>query len=87
MKNYVVEGSIQRGVSQMLEKLYDRPIGEYIARLSEASKDVSNGMCTLEEAIDLYRVSAVDLRQLHLEQKEWHEYTRDYGYEGAVRKR
>lgn len=71
----------------MLEKLYDRPLGEYIVRLSEASKDVSNGTCTLEQAVDLYKVFAVDLRQLHCEQKEWHEYTRDYGYEGAVRKR
>jgi hypothetical protein len=87
MKHYVVEGIMKIGVSQMLEKLYDRPIGEYIARLSEASKDVRSGMCTLEEAIDLYRVSAVDLRQLHCEQQEWHEYTRDYSYEGAVRKR
>ena len=71
----------------MLEKLYDRPLGEYLGRLSEASKDVRSGMCTLEAAVDLYHVSAVDLRQLHCEQQEWHEYTRDYGYEGAVRKR
>jgi len=33
-------------------------------------------MCTLDEAMDLYKVSGVDLRQLYLEQDEWHKYVR-----------
>ncbi len=87
MKNYVVEGSIENRGSQMLEKLYDSPMGEYIVRLSEASKDVNSGMCTLAEAVDLYKVSAVDLRQLNSEKREWNTYASGYGYDGAVRKK
>ena len=71
----------------MLERLYDRPLGEYIARLSEASKDVSSGVCTLAEAVDLYKVSAVDLRQLNSEKREWNTYVSGDGYDEAVKKR
>lgn len=67
------------GGSQMLERLYDRPLGEYITRLIRAKADVDKGLCTLRESVDLYKVSIVDLRQLRLEEKEWNKYVQNHG--------
>ena len=60
----------------MIERLYETPMSEYIVRLSQACADVRSGMCTLDEAVDLYKVSGVDLRQLYMEQSEWHSYVK-----------
>ena len=67
---------METGGSQVIEELYETPMSEYIVRLSRACADVRGGMCTLNEAMDLYKVSGVDLRQLYLEQAEWHKYVR-----------
>ena len=67
---------METGGSQVIEELYETPMSEYIVRLSQACADVRSGMCTLDEAMDLYKVSGVDLRQLYLEQAEWHKYVR-----------
>ena len=67
---------MKKGDSQVIEKLYETPMSEYIVRLSRACADVRGGMCTLDEAVDLYKVSGVDLRQLYMEQSEWHSYVK-----------
>jgi len=67
---------METGGSQVIERLYETPMSEYIVRLSRACADVRGGMCTLDEAVDLYKVSGVDLRQLYMEQSEWHSYVK-----------
>ena len=67
---------MENGDSQVIEKLYETPMNEYVSRLCRACADVSGGMCTLDEAMDLYKVSGVDLRQLYMEQSEWHSYVK-----------
>jgi len=67
---------METGGSQVIERLCETPMSEYIVRLSQACADVRSGMCTLDEAVDLYKVSGVDLRQLYMEQSEWHSYVK-----------
>ena len=65
----------------MIERLYERPLGEYLARLHRASEDVNNKVATIDEATTLYGVNKVDLCQLVLEKAEWNQYVRGYAEE------
>lgn len=77
---------METGGSQVIEKLYETPMSEYIVRLSQACADVRNGLCTIDRAVDLYKVSGVDLRQLYLEQAEWHRYVQqDYSVQPTLK--
>ena len=65
----------------MIERLYERPLGEYLARLHRASQDVDNKVATIDEAVSLYGVNKLDLCQLVLEKAEWNQYVRGYSEE------
>jgi len=65
----------------MIERLYERPLGEYLARLHRASEDVNNKVATIDEATTLYGVNKVDLCQLVLEKAEWIRYVSGYAEE------
>jgi len=65
----------------MIERLYERPLGEYLARLHRASEDVNNKVATIDEAVSLYGVNKLDLCQLVLEKAEWNQYVRGYAEE------
>jgi len=65
----------------MIERLYERPLGEYLARLHRASEDVNNKVSTIDEAVSLYGVNKLDLCQLVLEKAEWNQYVRGYAEE------
>lgn len=58
----------------MIEKLYQGKLGDYISRLNQASNDVKGQSATVEQAVDLYGVSKVDLCQLCMEKAEWNRY-------------
>ena len=62
----------------MIERLYERPISEYITRLCRASEDVGAERHTVTEACALYKVSKVDLLKLVLEKAEWKRYVGGY---------
>ena len=65
----------------MIERLYERPLGEYLAKLHQASEDVNNKVSTIDEAVSLYGVNKLDLCQLVLEKAEWNRYVSGYSEE------
>ena len=65
----------------MIERLYERPLGEYLARLHRASEDIDNKVATIDEAVALYGVNKLDLCQLVLEKAEWNQSVRGYSEE------
>ena len=64
----------------MIEKLYDKPISDYMVCLQKAVQDVQNLGIDHHEAAKLYRVQEHDVRKLEQENNEYLRWCRSLRY-------